>query len=282
MSAEEDQKLTSEQPPQRNKQLLEMARSKETLGLLGLLECLRENPEHKELANLFEASPGPAKPTEGASSVVARRKVPLKKTDRLAVFITMDEYVVLCPVTYRPKEKNMADFNKDFRQHKQELRACLERLHYDVVDFRLTEEEGEEESGAPERVMSQEYTSRVGELFQKQVVGRCNEGAVVFIHISGIQFPFREQDRDPMRHDSYQGAVLIHGSSELSRKRLDCLRAQDLCHWVEQLPTEYITFLIDCHLSHVVRFGKNEEPREVEIMEDSWRLLTSLQSSTVV
>ncbi len=41
--------------------------------------------------------------------------------------------------------------------------------------------------------------------------------------------------------------------------KLGFLRAQDLCHWVEQLPTEYITFLIDCHLSHVVRFGKNEE-----------------------
>ncbi len=64
LSAEEAQKLTSEQPPLRNKQLLEMARSKGALGLLGLLECLRENPEHKELANLFEASPGPGRTRE--------------------------------------------------------------------------------------------------------------------------------------------------------------------------------------------------------------------------
>ncbi len=42
----------------------------------------------------------------------------ISHSDRLAVFITMDEYVALCPVTYRPKEKTMADFNKDFRQHK--------------------------------------------------------------------------------------------------------------------------------------------------------------------
>ena len=29
-----------------------------------------------------------------------------------------------------------------------------------------------------------------------------------------------------------------------------------LKHWVELLPTDYVTFLIDCHHSHVVHFGK--------------------------
>ena len=39
-------------------------------------------------------------------------------------------------------------------------------------------------------------------------------------------------------------------------QQLDCLRAQDLHHWVELLPTDYVTFLIDCHQSHVVAYGK--------------------------
>ena len=42
----------------------------------------------------------------------------------------------------------------------------------------------------------------------------------------------------------------------LTHPQCDCIDMSDLKLWVELLPTDYVTFLIDCHHSHVVSYGK--------------------------
>ena len=45
----------------------------------------------------------------------------------------------------------------------------------------------------------------------------------------------------------------------ISSTQLECIRTQDLRHWVEFLPTPYVTFLIDTHQSHIAAFGKQKQ-----------------------
>ncbi len=61
LTAEEAERLDREQPSKQNEQLLEVARAKGGPAILGLLECLREDPKHQELAKLFEVTSGPGK-----------------------------------------------------------------------------------------------------------------------------------------------------------------------------------------------------------------------------
>ena len=109
-----------------------------------------------------------------------------------------------------------------------------------------------------------------------------------------------EDDDSEKYSEKYSGAVLIDGSSILSRRDVrythtqtnslylysflpltlppppppppaqsDCIDMNQLKYWVELLPTDNITFLVDCHHSHVVSYGKQ-------------RLVSGLQWYTVV
>ena len=63
---------------------------------------------------------------------------------------------------------------------------------------------------------------------------------------------------------------------------MDCLKARDIYSWLEQIPQAYVTLIFDCRQNFVASFGKQRDPEVVEIMEDPWSVLTSLNSSTVV
>ena len=62
----------------------------------------------------------------------------------------------------------------------------------------------------------------------------------------------------------------------------ECIVARQLLHWVELLQKACVTFLIDTHQSHVHEFGKQRQPKIVEILEDPWEMLTPTHSNTVV
>ena len=64
--------------------------------------------------------------------------------------------------------------------------------------------------------------------------------------------------------------------------QMDYLKARDILTWLKQLPHAYITVIFDCEQNFVLHFGKQREPEIVEILEDPWRSLTSLNTSTVV
>jgi hypothetical protein len=63
---------------------------------------------------------------------------------------------------------------------------------------------------------------------------------------------------------------------------VDCLKARDIHGWLEQIPQAYVTLIFDCRQNFVANFGKQHDPEIVDIMEDPWNVLTSLNSSTVI
>lgn len=50
--------------------------------------------------------------------------------------------------------------------------------------------EGSEEDSKEHKLLVQSHEKRLVEKFSKEVASKCSEDAVVFIYISGIQFPF--------------------------------------------------------------------------------------------
>jgi hypothetical protein len=64
--------------------------------------------------------------------------------------------------------------------------------------------------------------------------------------------------------------------------QVDCLKARDIHGWLEQIPQAYVTLIFDCRQNFVASFGKQRDPEIVDIMEDPWNVLTSLNSSTVI
>lgn len=64
--------------------------------------------------------------------------------------------------------------------------------------------------------------------------------------------------------------------------QMDCLKASDILSWLEQLPNAHFTILFDCEQNFVAGFGKQRQPKVVDIMENPWSVLTSLNSCTVV
>lgn len=64
--------------------------------------------------------------------------------------------------------------------------------------------------------------------------------------------------------------------------QVDCLKVRDIHGWLEQIPQAYVTLIFDCRQNFVASFGKQRDPEVVDIMEDPWSALTSLNSSTVV
>ena len=63
---------------------------------------------------------------------------------------------------------------------------------------------------------------------------------------------------------------------------MDCLKARDILGWLDQVPHAYVTLLVDCEPSFVAGFGKQRDPEVVDILEDPWSMLTSVDSTTVV
>lgn len=64
--------------------------------------------------------------------------------------------------------------------------------------------------------------------------------------------------------------------------QVDCLKVQDIHGWLEQLPQACFTLIFDCEQNFVASYGKQHDPEVLDIMEDPWSTLTSLDSSTVV
>jgi hypothetical protein len=61
----------------------------------------------------------------------------------------------------------------------------------------------------------------INTLFDKEVASRCNKDAIVFIYISGHQFPLKTKGKNGCG-DKYSGAVLTDRASVLSRRRVRC------------------------------------------------------------
>lgn len=57
---------------------------------------------------------------------------------------------------------------------------------------------------------------------------------------------------------------------------------RDIQGWLEQLPQACITLIFDCEQNFVASYGKQRDPEVVDILEDPWSVLASLNSSTVV
>lgn len=76
-----------------------------------------------------------------------------------------------------------------------------------------------------------------------------------------------------------QSCYFYFGRTE---QQVDCLKARDILGWLDQLPHAHVTLLIDTEPDFVARYGKQQSPELVDVLEDPWSLLTSLHSSTVV
>jgi hypothetical protein len=254
--AEEEREINQLAPDKQAPRLVAMVGRKGIRTIAAFVECLKQSKENERLSHLFDVGPNRRMPPKSST----------EKTSKLAVLVSMDTFLWL-KNDYVAEEKHMRTYNKDFEDHREGLQRCLYRLDFQVVDFGET---------VSERSRSRDTSGKspsINTLFDKEVASRCNKDAVVFIFISGQQFPLKILGKDGSE-DKYNGAVLTDGASILSRRKSDCIDMTDLKYWVELLPTDYITFLVDCHQSHVVSFGKQRLPSEVEIMSSPWSALT--------
>ena len=60
----------------------------------------------------------------------------------------------------------------------------------DLVLTTVNSSEGSDEASKEHKLLVQSHEKRLAEKFWREVASKCSEEAIVFIHISGIQFPF--------------------------------------------------------------------------------------------
>ena len=60
----------------------------------------------------------------------------------------------------------------------------------DLVLATVNSSEGAEEGSKEHKLLVQSHEKRLAEKFWKEVASKCSEEAIVFIYISGLQFPF--------------------------------------------------------------------------------------------
>eukprot|EP00731_Ephydatia_muelleri_P030857 Em0022g371a len=285
LTQEEYEDLTELPPEQRNEELIRRVARKSDLAVVAFHRCLNESPKHAKLAELFDqAMKNPEEEEEEGSEQDENtghvEPPPSTKTDKMAVFLCMEEYIRLAEDS-RAVGFSLHSVNHRYKQNRERLKSCLRECGFEVVDLGnlFVREEAASEEPRPRKEV-------LYDLYQKYVVNRCEDNGTVFIYVTGLLYPAEiEQDKiskqSPLEK-AYSGAILLHGAPDICRRHEESICAHDLNQWVELLPTPFITMLIDCHASHIALYARQQKPKESYILEFPWLELTRWNSRTVV
>ncbi|KAL5460417.1 hypothetical protein EMCRGX_G033863 [Ephydatia muelleri] len=208
LSQGEFEQLSNCPPAQRNEELLKTLYGKPNTAMLEFVCCLKEIPKHAELAKLFDQSPGPS--SEDSDDDASMQCEYRLTSDRLAVFLSMEDYVIQINTAPPPSLSNPHHHHHPPSRNK--LKTCLITLGFDEVDLcELIQKEGIETQEMEKKTVLSKH-------FHDCVIRRCKEQTTVFLHVAG----------NTMRKEE---SVVM----------------EELMQLVQLLPTSMVTMVIDCH-----------------------------------
>eukprot|EP00731_Ephydatia_muelleri_P030850 Em0022g364a len=175
LSQGEFEQLSNCPPAQRNEELLKTLYGKPNTAMLEFVCCLKEIPKHAELAKLFDQSPGPS--SEDSDDDASMQCEYRLTSDRLAVFLSMEDYVIQINTAPPPSLSNPHHHHHPPSRNK--LKTCLITLGFDEVDLcELIQKEGIETQEMEKKTVLSKH-------FHDCVIRRCKEQTTVFLHVAG-------------------------------------------------------------------------------------------------